>query len=121
MSDESFKSPSRVGTSEPKLGISRAVTDQGNKAQRLLRVDQIYSRKDRQVHFVKTAKARSKPDRFGKTALVVRRKISIRGIVSETEVDIKSSHLEKILKKFYAGVPEVTNPQKPPHSNLRSR
>lgn len=114
MSDESTKPPSRVGTSEAKQGITRVVTDQGNKAQRLLRVDQIYSRKDRQVHFVKTAKTRSKPDRFGKTALVVRRIISSKGAAVDTEVDIKSSHLEDILKKFFAGVPGTKLSKVPP-------
>ncbi|PQE08423.1 AAA family ATPase protein [Rutstroemia sp. NJR-2017a BBW] len=63
-------------SAEPATGIRRVQTDLGNQAQRLLRVDQI---KDRQVHFVKTAKATVKPDRFGKTALVVRRIISKQG------------------------------------------
>ncbi|KAF2731968.1 AAA family ATPase [Polyplosphaeria fusca] len=114
MSDEPAHPPSRAGTSELKQGIHRVQTDQGNKAQRLLRVDQIYSRKDRQVHFVKTAKARSKPDRFGKTALVVRRIISGKGVVVDTEVDIKSSHLEEILRNLYAGVSGTKLNKTPP-------
>ncbi|TGO67306.1 hypothetical protein BOTNAR_0045g00510 [Botryotinia narcissicola] len=48
-------------TEPPSIGIKRVETAQDSKAQRLLRVDQIYSR---------TAKATVKPDRFGKTALV---------------------------------------------------
>ncbi|KAH8724359.1 P-loop containing nucleoside triphosphate hydrolase protein [Phaeosphaeriaceae sp. PMI808] len=104
----------KVDNGEPSLGIKRVVTDQGNKSQRLLRVDQIYSRKDRQVHFVKTAKTAPKPDRFGKTALVVRRIISQKGMVSHTEIDIKSPHLEGILKEIYDGVPGLKLNKSPP-------
>jgi hypothetical protein len=98
----------------PTPGIKRVMTDHGNKAQRLLRVDQIYSRKDRQVHFVKTAKATSRPDRFGKTALVVRRIISSKGMVAEVEVDIKSPHLERVLKEMFKEVPGLKLNDSPP-------
>ena len=90
------------------------MTDQGNKAQRLLRVDQIYSRKDRQVHFVKTAKATVKPDRLGKTALVVRRIISMKGMLAETEVDIKSSLLRDLFLEIFAGVDGLKLNKTPP-------
>ncbi|KAF1845136.1 AAA family ATPase [Cucurbitaria berberidis CBS 394.84] len=98
----------------PGPGIKRVVTDQGNKAQRLLRVDQIYSRKDRQVHFVKTAKLTPQPDRFGKTALVVRRIISAKGMVTDCEIDIKSSHLDRLFKEIFKGVPDLQLNESPP-------
>lgn len=94
--------------------VRRVMTDQGNKAQRLLRVDQIYSRKDRQVHFVKTAKATAKPDRFGKTALVVRRIISKQGMLAGTEVDIKSNILRDLLLEIFAGVDGLELNKTPP-------
>ncbi|KAL8636478.1 MAG: hypothetical protein Q9228_006128 [Teloschistes exilis] len=70
------------------------------KERRLLRVDQIYSKKDRQIHFVKTAKAglsKANQERFNKTVLVVRRIISKQGNVSGTEVDVKSTLLRDVL------------------------
>ena len=90
------------------------MTDQGNKAQRLLRVDQIYSRKDRQVHFVKTARTTVKPDRHGKTALVVRRIISKQGMLARTEVDIKSNLLRDLFLEIFAGVDGLELNMTPP-------
>ncbi len=90
------------------------MTNQENKAQRLLRVDQIYSRKDRQVHFVKTAKVTVKPDRFGKTALVVRRIISKQGMLAKTEVDIKSNLLKDLFLDIFAGVDGLELNKTPP-------
>ncbi|KAL2794820.1 P-loop containing nucleoside triphosphate hydrolase protein [Aspergillus keveii] len=98
----------------PKASLHRAVTDQGNKSERLLRVDQIYSRKDRQIHFVKTAKAHSKPDRFSKTALVVRRVISQKGMVSHTEIDIRSPLLQEVFQGLYKGVDGLELNKSPP-------
>ena len=69
------------GPDEP--SVRRVMIDQGNKAQRLLRVDQIYSRKSRQVHFTKTVKATAKRDRSGKTALVVLRIVRKQGTVAD--------------------------------------
>ena len=94
--------------------VRRVMTDQGNKAQRLLRVDQIYSRKDRQVHFVKTAKRTSKPDRHGKTALVVRRIISRQGMLASTEIDIKSKLLENLLLEIFADIEGLELDKTPP-------
>ena len=94
--------------------VRRVMTDQGNKAQRLLRVDQIYSRKDRQVHFVKTAKATPKPDRHGKTALVVRRIISKQGMLARIEVDIKSKLLGDLFLEIFADVEDLELNKTPP-------
>lgn len=100
------------GPQEP--SVRRVMTDQGNKAQRLLRVDQIYSRKDRQVHFVKTTKAAPKPDRHGKTALVVRRIISKQGMLAGTEIDIKSKLLGKLFLEIFADVEDLELNKTPP-------
>jgi hypothetical protein len=62
------------------------------------------TRKDRQIHFVKTAKSSAKPDRFSKTAMVVRRVISKQGIVSYTEIDIRSPHLQQVFQTLFKGV-----------------
>ncbi|RAK95687.1 ATP-binding protein [Aspergillus ibericus CBS 121593] len=102
-------------SSEPaKTSIQRVKTDTGNHSQRLLRVDQIYSRKDRQVHFVKTAKVKPKPDRFSKTALVVRRVISRQGMVSHTEVDIRSPLLQELFRELFKGVEGLELNKSPP-------
>ena len=94
--------------------VRRVMTNQDNKAQRLLRVDQIYSRKDRQVHFVKTAKATPKPDRHGKTALVVRRIISKQGMLARTEIDIKSEVLGDLFLDIFADVEDLELNKTPP-------
>ncbi|KAL3465573.1 P-loop containing nucleoside triphosphate hydrolase protein [Aspergillus heterothallicus] len=98
----------------PKASIHRTMTDQGNKSERLLRVDQIYSRKDRQVHFVKTAKSHSKPDRFSKTALVVRRIITKQGMVSHSEVDIRSPLLQDLFRTLFKGIDGLELNKSPP-------
>ena len=94
--------------------VKRVTTDQRNKSQRLLRVDQIYSRKDRQVHFVKTAKAAVRPERFGKTALVVRRIISKQGLPAGTEIDIRSPHLKQIFLEIFADIDGLELNKTPP-------
>lgn len=66
------------------------------------------------MHFVRTAKLTPKPDRFGKTALVVRRLISSKGMVAGTEIDIKSPHLERLFKKIFRGVPDLKLNESPP-------
>ena len=94
--------------------VRRVMTNQGNKDQRLLRVDQIYSRKDRQVHFVRSAKANPKPDRHGKTALVVRRIISKQGMLARTEIDIKSKLLGDLFLDIFADVEDLELHKTPP-------
>ncbi|GKZ86753.1 hypothetical protein AnigIFM56816_002352 [Aspergillus niger] len=100
------------GPSKP--SIQRAMTDRGNKSQRLLRVDQIYSRKDRQIHFVKTAKVKAKPDRFSKTAMVVRRVISKQGMVSHVEIDIRSPPLQALFRDIFEDVEGLELNKSPP-------
>ncbi|GKZ93886.1 hypothetical protein AnigIFM59636_007241 [Aspergillus niger] len=100
------------GPSKP--SIQRAMTDRGNKSQRLLRVDQIYSRKDRQIHFVKTAKVKAKPDRFSKTAMVVRRVISKQGMVSHVEIDIRSPPLQALFRDLFSDVEGLDLNKSPP-------
>ncbi|SPB51383.1 unnamed protein product [Aspergillus niger] len=97
------------GPSKP--SIQRALTDHGNKSQRLLRVDQI---KDRQIHFVKTAKVKAKPDRFSKTAMVVRRVISKQGMVSHVEIDIRSPPLQALFRDLFSDVEGLDLNKSPP-------
>ena len=87
------------------------------KKTRLLRVDQIYSRKDRQIHFVKTASAamsKAKEDRLNKADLVVRRIITKKGMVAFSEVDIKSNPLRDVLLEINRGVEGIELNKKPP-------
>ncbi|KAF2455506.1 hypothetical protein BDY21DRAFT_66848 [Lineolata rhizophorae] len=88
-------------------------------SQRLLRVDQIYSRKDRQTHFVKTAKSlnKAKQNRFNKTTLVVRRIITSKGMVGGIEVDIKSPGLKEVMANIYEGVEGLHLNKTPPMAN----
>ncbi|CAI7655887.1 unnamed protein product [Penicillium glandicola] len=102
----------KISYDEPqKTSIQRVMTDHGNKSQRLLRVDQI---KDRQIHFVKTAKSKAKPDRFSKTAMVVRRVISKQGMVASTEIDIRSTLLQDLFRDLFKGVEGLDLNKSPP-------
>lgn len=74
-------------------------------------------RKDRQVHFVKTAKSSLKSaqyDRFNKTVLVVRRIISKQGMVAGIEVDIRSAALKELLLEIFEGVEGLKLNKSPP-------
>ena len=74
-------------------------------------------RKDRQIHFIKTAKAglsRANQERFNKTVLVVRRIISKQGMVSGTEVDIKSTLLRDLLLEINEDVSGLQLNKSPP-------
>ncbi|KAK6067369.1 AAA family ATPase [Seiridium cupressi] len=78
------------------------------KDKRILRVDQIWSRKDRQMQFIKTASAKTKETRFAKYALVIRRIIDHKGSVSSVEVDIKSQKLASVLIEIFKEVDGLT-------------
>jgi predicted transglutaminase-like protease len=73
-----------------------------------------FNRKDRQWHFVKTAKIKTKQDKFKKYTLVVRRVISSKGHVAEIEVDIKSQKLTELLLKIFEGVEGLKLTSSPP-------
>ena len=77
----------------------------------------ILFRKDRQIHYVKTAKSslnQAKYDRFNKTVLVVRRIISKQGMVAGTEVDVKSTQLRDVLLEIFEGVEGLQLNKTPP-------
>lgn len=71
------------------------------------------ARKDRQTHFVKTAKS-AKSNRFRKTALVVRRIISSKGMVAGIIVDIKSDYLKEIFLEIFKDVEDLDLNREPP-------
>ncbi|WQF88869.1 Putative AAA+ ATPase domain, ATPase, AAA-type, core [Colletotrichum destructivum] len=66
---------------------------------KVLQLDQIWSRKDRQWHYVRTAKARTteKLSRSRKNPLVVRRICGMFGKIEHVEIDVKSMKLAKLL------------------------
>ncbi|KAM4060445.1 ATPase family associated with various cellular activities (AAA) domain-containing protein [Hirsutella rhossiliensis] len=69
---------------------------------RISRIDQYYSRKDRQTHFAKTARGDKRTrERLEKHTLVIRRIISYRGIPEGTVVDIKSLKLAAVLQDIF--------------------
>ncbi|PYH94743.1 AAA family ATPase [Aspergillus ellipticus CBS 707.79] len=113
MADQTDPATAAMNThDEPlKTSIQRVMADHGDKSQRLLRVDQI---KDRQVHFVKTAKLKAKADRFSKTAMVVRRVISKQGMVSHVEIDIRSPLLQDLFRDLFKGVEGLELNKSPP-------
>ncbi|KZF18974.1 P-loop containing nucleoside triphosphate hydrolase protein [Xylona heveae TC161] len=91
--------------------------DREPKNGRMLRVDQIYNKKDRQTHYVKTAKPslnQSKLEKLTKTALVVRRVINDRGLVSRVEIDIRSVALKNVLAEVFKGVEGLQLNKSPP-------
>ena len=74
----------------------------------------MHHRKDRQTHYVKTAKSVAKPNRFRKTALVVRRVITKQGMLSHVEVDIKSDYLKEIFLEIFKDVDGLELNREPP-------
>ncbi|KAI1264054.1 P-loop containing nucleoside triphosphate hydrolase protein [Xylariaceae sp. FL1019] len=68
---------------------------------RILRVDQVWSRKDRQLHLIKSANPTNKPNRFSKYVLIVRRIIDSKGALNEVKIDIKSLKLASALVRVF--------------------
>ncbi|KAG5663416.1 hypothetical protein KAF25_001352 [Fusarium avenaceum] len=68
------------------------------------RVDQVYSRKDRQIHLFKTSKRDRKRRDLQKHTLVVRRIISAKGLPTDLKIDICSPKLAVALKQILQGV-----------------
>lgn len=100
------------GTGAPSTSLH--TTAKGDKAERLLRVDQVYSKKLKQIRFMKTAKAAVKLDRSGKKTLVVRRIINEQGMLERSEVDIKSSILKDLFLEIFGGVRSLELSRTPP-------
>jgi hypothetical protein len=46
--------------------------------------------------------------------MVVRRIISVKGLVADTEIDIKSPHLERLLKAMFEAIPDLKLNESPP-------
>lgn len=100
--------------------VKEKAGDESAPSDRLLRVDQIWSKKDRQWHFVKTAKVKSQQDRFRKYTLVVRRVISIKGVVRDVEVDIKSPKLAAMLLDVFKDIEGMELTKNPPKIDRES-
>ncbi|KAI1438506.1 P-loop containing nucleoside triphosphate hydrolase protein [Xylaria sp. CBS 124048] len=81
---------------------------------RILRVDQFYSKQDRQWHYKRTTKPQLHAERFSKYTLVIRRLLSVKGIVRDTEVDIKSAKLANVLLDILQNVEGLQLRKSPP-------
>jgi hypothetical protein len=71
-------------------------------------------RKERQPHFVPTSKNKVRGHRFNKYPIVVRRVITLKGVLDRTEVDIRSPKLGDILIEILDGVPGLGLTKDPP-------
>ena len=81
---------------------------------RILEVDRVYSRKDRQFHYSRTAKVKLKRDTFRKYALVVCRDITLKGVVANIKIEVRSDKLAQLLMKILEGVPNLELTKNPP-------
>ncbi|KAK2029178.1 P-loop containing nucleoside triphosphate hydrolase protein [Colletotrichum zoysiae] len=88
--------------------------DSGSQGKTLLRVDQFYSRKDRQWRYVKTAKVTTEAAKFSKYSIVVRRVISSKGLVADKRVDVKSPKLAELLRELLKGLGDLELSKSPP-------
>ncbi|KAK2013703.1 P-loop containing nucleoside triphosphate hydrolase protein [Colletotrichum eremochloae] len=86
--------------------------DSSSQGKKLLRVDQFFSRKDRQWRYVKTAKVRT--EKFSKYSIVVRRVISSKGLVAYERVDIKSPKLAELVRGLLEGLGNLELSKSPP-------
>ncbi|KAF1955144.1 P-loop containing nucleoside triphosphate hydrolase protein [Byssothecium circinans] len=83
-----------------------ATSSNENKAsaqkEKIYRIDQYYSRKDRQIHYAKTTKENTRTkEKLRKYTLVIRRIINHRGLPEGVEIDIKSPKLAAVLKDIF--------------------
>ncbi|KAH8891754.1 P-loop containing nucleoside triphosphate hydrolase protein [Thozetella sp. PMI_491] len=96
------------------------VTSKRGASKKTLRVDEIYSRKDRQKHYVATNRNANRKERFGKYTLVVRRVINELGIEEQTEVDVNSKPLAKVIREILKGTKYKGLRQDPPYFSPRT-
>ncbi|KAJ3534860.1 hypothetical protein NM208_g7373 [Fusarium decemcellulare] len=86
------------GTSSSNNEVPKGMEKKQQNA--ILRVDQFYSRKDRQTHYAMSKKRDGKQKRFGKYAVVIRRIIDPKGLLHSIEIDIRSPELAEVLKEI---------------------
>ncbi|RTE82928.1 hypothetical protein BHE90_002495 [Fusarium euwallaceae] len=73
--------------------------------EKILRVDEYYSRKTRQKHYAKTKKQDLKTRaKFEKYTLVSRRVISAKGLLNKIEIDIKSVKLAAVIRDIFDNI-----------------
>ncbi|KAH9226020.1 hypothetical protein K456DRAFT_1904109 [Colletotrichum gloeosporioides 23] len=84
------------------------------KEKRLLRVDQVYVRKDRQWRYKKTAKLHSDDSKLRKYSIIVRRVIEKEGSVANTRVDVKGPKLADLLKDLLRDLGQLELSKTPP-------
>ena len=85
--------------------------------ERIQRLDQLYSKKKRQTHFVPTPTSNAEPgkaDQASHVVIKVRRIICEKGYPSSTEIDIKSELLKDALSEIFEGVEGLQLNETPP-------
>jgi hypothetical protein len=101
------------GKNKPK---PKAKSDAQSK-ERIQRLDQLYSKKKRQVYFVPTPKTTvevEKPGQLSHVVLKVRRIICDKGFPTGTEIDIRSTLLKDALSEIYEGIEGMQLNETPP-------
>jgi len=126
--EESMRANGSNGTSadKPKLqskgkggkgkGKPKSKSD-GQSKERIQRLDQLYSKKKRQVYFVPTPKSNvevEKPGQISHVVLKVRRIICDKGFPTGTEIDIRSTVLKEALADIFEGVEGLQLNETPP-------
>lgn len=79
----------------------------------ICRVDEVFSKKDRKYHLVKSARA-SDSEKFSKYVMVVRRVFNFKGEYSYTEIDIRGYRLRDILHDMYPDTEGMKLAENPP-------
>jgi len=99
-----------------KKGKGKAKNDSQSK-ERIQRLDQLYSKKKRQIYFVPTPKSIvevEKPGQVSHVVLKVRRIICDKGFPTGTEIDIKSELLRGALADIFEGIEGLQLNESPP-------
>ncbi|KAF6817205.1 AAA family ATPase [Colletotrichum plurivorum] len=79
--------------------------EEATTVKRFARVDEVYSLKDRQVHLIKTPKAPKVPRKAYRYAFLIKRHISLKGVVARISVELNSLHLIRVLRDdVFAGI-----------------
>ncbi|PSN69521.1 P-loop containing nucleoside triphosphate hydrolase protein [Corynespora cassiicola Philippines] len=120
-----LSSQAEIATSEKLNSDSAVLKDRGTpegdckakRKERVQRVDQLYSKKNREKYFKPTPRSKDVEENIGSASSVVlkvRRIICDKGFPTSTEIDIKSKHVKSALDYIFKGVEGLSLNESPP-------
>ncbi|KAL5118350.1 hypothetical protein ACEQ8H_003699 [Pleosporales sp. CAS-2024a] len=118
INDDKQQSQGKAKGGKNKAKAKAKAKNDAQTKERIQRLDQLYSKKKRQVYFVPTPKSSvevEKPGHISHVVLKVRRIICDKGFPTGTEIDIKSESLRNALAGIYEGIEGLQLNETPPN------